>query len=523
MDKTPAGLQFLHIFAEKTYGTKRHFFPQSRSSFQPGLVAGQRYRHTFGDKRLALRYAALSGQMFGQQKVVVNQLSKTKSEQAGYYRFLSNPKVNPAELIYENSHLSKEDVKDKDILVIQDQSSIGFRPKVRRKSYWQKALGVIDDNNTPGLYINCSLVIDWESRCVLGHGDMVLYSRPHNTLSEEQKQQARTARRKLPIEEQESFVWALGASNCKAQLEQSARHTFVMDQGSDKYEVLARMLADGLSDAIWRSKENRQVLDDEGRPGKRLTDVLEGLAWGEGRPTVIRSLNHYSKTNGKQMQRQGRTALIHVRYAKIELALPSGLNRQVSRLSRPLYVVQAMEDPSTVPLGEDPINWRLLTTWPVHSEEQAWKVVEAYQARWFIEQLFRVLKKQGLDIEDTQLRTVQSIKNQIIMAASTAAKAMQLTLARDGKTFIPIETMFDEQQQALLGTLNEEYAGKTQKQTNPHNPKSLAWAAWVIARMGGWKGYASQRPPGPITMKRGLEKFEATEWAVGVLKRRKDM
>lgn len=25
--------------------------------------------------------------------------------------------------------------------------------------------------------------------------------------------------------------------------------------------------------------------------------------------------------------------------------------------------------------------------------------------------------------------------------------------------------------------------------------------------MGGWKGYTSQRPPGPITLKRGLDSF----------------
>ena len=51
--------------------------------------------------------------------------------------------------------------------------------------------------------------------------------------------------------------------------------------------------------------------------------------------------------------------------------------------------------------------------------------------------------------------------------------------------------------------------GKTEKQKNPHPPQTLSWASWVIARLGGWKGYASESPPGPITMLRGLTKFEA--------------
>jgi Transposase DNA-binding/Transposase DDE domain len=493
------------------------FFPQSRADFKPELGPGQRYRHCFGDKRLAARYEGLLASMFREQSIVVNQFSKDKSEQAGYYRFLSNPKVSAPELIYESSRLDRRLTKGKDILVIQDSTSIGLGRKSIRKRYWQDNIGVIDDNCTPGFYVHCSLSIDRESYSLLGLGDLALYSRPLNTGSKEEKQKARTARRKLPIEQQESFVWALCASNSIEQLKESRRVTFVMDQGSDKYEVLSRILANPCAEALWRSKEDRQVVEDGVVSGRRLSDVLSALPWSPPRPTVIRSLNHYSKSNGKCVQRTGRTALIRVRYAKVYLALPSGLCRQPPSLCRPLYVVEAEEAPSTVPPGEEPIRWRLLTTWKVCSDEQAWEVVEAYQARWFIEQLFRILKKQGLCIEDIQLETVQSIKNQSIMAIYTSTKALQLTLARDGDPFIPIETMFDEEQQTVLVKLNKEFSGKTQKQLNPHNPKSLAWAAWVIARMGGWKGYASQRPPGPITMMRGVEAFEKIEWALRVL------
>ena len=36
----------------------------------------------------------------------------------------------------------------------------------------------------------------------------------------------------------------------------------------------------------------------------------------------------------------------------------------------------------------------------------------------------------------------------------------------------------------------------------------MAWASWVIARLGGWNGYGSESPPGPIVMLRGMQKFE---------------
>jgi hypothetical protein len=49
--------------------------------------------------------------------------------------------------------------------------------------------------------------------------------------------------------------------------------------------------------------------------------------------------------------------------------------------------------------------------------------------------------------------------------------------------------------------------GKTEKQKPPFPRTNLAWAAWIIARLGGWKGYASRRPPGVITFHDGWCRF----------------
>jgi hypothetical protein len=489
------------------------FFPESRNDFNVTLCDGQRYRNSFGDKRLSDRHSELLDRMSSKQSIVINQICNQKNEQAGFYRFISNSKVVLPELIYENSILKEDLIRDRDVLVLQDTTSIPLRTKLKKKAYWQKEIGVIDDNRTPGFYIHCSLAIDCSSYAMFGLGDAVVYTRPLNTKTKEKNKQERTSRRKLPLEQQESYVWALGSSNTGKQLKSSQRVTAVMDQGADKYEVITRILDTPSQHVIVRSKEDRQVLNAEGAPEYRLSHVLEVLDWVDWRRIPIRALNHYSKSSGKLVQRQARKALLRIRYTKVQLAKPSGLNRSVATLTRPLYVVEVKEDASTVPDGEQPIQWRILTTWEVCNTKQAWSVIEAYQARWYIEQLFRVLKKQGLCIEYCQLKTLQSIKKQAVMALNIATKAMQLILARDGDSFIPIESMFDEQEQQVLSKINEKLAGSTQKQYNPHDPKSLAWAAWVIARLGGWKGYASQRPPGPITMKRGLQDFAKMAWA----------
>ncbi len=51
------------------------------------------------------------------------------------------------------------------------------------------------------------------------------------------------------------------------------------------------------------------------------------------------------------------------------------------------------------------------------------------------------------------------------------------------------------------------FIGKTQKQKNPYKKSTLQYATWVIARLGGWKGYAKARKPGITTLWLGLKAF----------------
>ena len=86
---------------------------------------------------------------------------------------------------------------------------------------------------------------------------------------------------------------------------------------------------------------------------------------------------------------------------------------------------------------------------------------------------------------------------------------MQLVHARDGATPIPAEEVFTADEVEALRLQQPILEGRTTKQKNPHACGSLAWASWIIARLGGWKGYASESPPGPITMRHGLTRLEA--------------
>jgi hypothetical protein len=95
-----------------------------------------------------------------------------------------------------------------------------------------------------------------------------------------------------------------------------------------------------------------------------------------------------------------------------------------------------------------------------------------------------------------------------VLALAAALDVMRLMLARDGQQEQPIAHVFTPEEQACLSELAPTLEGRTEKQQNPHPQQTLAWASWIIARLGGWNGYRSQHPPGPITFYRGLKQFE---------------
>jgi hypothetical protein len=84
---------------------------------------------------------------------------------------------------------------------------------------------------------------------------------------------------------------------------------------------------------------------------------------------------------------------------------------------------------------------------------------------------------------------------------------MQLRQAREGKSEQKISLVFSEEQVECLEELVRKLEGKTEKQKNQWAGETLAWGSWIIGRLGGWKGYRSQRPPGVITLHEGLMCF----------------
>jgi hypothetical protein len=78
--------------------------------------------------------------------------------------------------------------------------------------------------------------------------------------------------------------------------------------------------------------------------------------------------------------------------------------------------------------------------------------------------------------------------------------------ARDGSPR-PASDVADREILEAAETIGPTLDGKTQRQKNPHERQSLAWLAWIIARLGGWNCY--YKKPGPKTMRAGWDRLAA--------------
>jgi hypothetical protein len=151
-----------------------------------------------------------------------------------------------------------------------------------------------------------------------------------------------------------------------------------------------------------------------------------------------------------------------------------------------------------------PLLWRLVTTLPVATLADARDVVRLYRLRWRIEEVFRVLKSDGLDIEESQLETAGRLLNLAALGLVAAARIIQLVDARD-RSSRPATDVIEPEDVEATAAISATLEGATERQRNHHPPGSLAWLAWIAARLGGWNCY--YKPPGPKTMSRGLDRL----------------
>jgi hypothetical protein len=402
-----------------------------------------------------------------------------RAQEVAFGRFLANEKVTPERLIEGWSEQTKSAVAGRHVLAIQDTSEINFKTKAGRR----RGLGEIGKGSGRGVLVHAMVAVDADNGSCLGLVGGAVYTR---------KGRIKTPHAKRQLKDKESRRWIDTGNQAKDVLAQAAMVTVVHDREGDIYASWAS-LPDANFHVLARAMHDRAVAG-----GGTLSSVMAKLDFVSTRTIELLATP----------KRAARQAVLSLRFSSAEVVRPDGPDARGLQKTVSLRVVEVIE--LNPPAGVEPVRWRLLTTHAVADVATAWQIVDWYRLRWTIEQLFRLMKTHGLRLEDSQLASAEGLIKLAAIATKAAAVTLQLVQARDGKSQEPAAIAFSAPEIAALdGLAAGQYQGRTALQKNPHKPHSLAWATWIIARLGGWNGYPSSKPPGPITLRRGLEYFQA--------------
>ena len=322
------------------------------------------------------------------------------------------------------------------------------------------------------------IAVDSETEAVLGLVDAQIWTR-------DDALQAAPRRDRL-LEDKESIRWLRGAERAAELMTGAASVVVVADRESDIYGCFARRPA--RAELIIRAAHDRALVD----AGHLFSTTA---AWPELAQMQV-------KVASRRVGDPGRIATVALRAGPVVIQRPRNGFAKADPETVSLTLIEARE--ISIPPDGKPLMWRLLTTIAVDDAEGACEIIRLYRLRWRIEEVFRALKSDGMRLEQTQMHEAGRLFKLAVVGLAAATRTIQLVDARDGGPR-PATDVIDAALLPIAQAIGPTLERRTERQKNPHPLNSLAWLAWIIARLGGWNCY--YKPPGPKTMRAGWGQF----------------
>lgn len=455
----------------------------------------------FGDARRMATGSALFQKIVEKGTLVVRRLASGRAEQVRFERFLWSDDVKIEEMKKHALDKTTQLAKDRDhILCFQDSTEIDLSR--RSNDILHSEMGILKNRDDTGFYLHPVMAMDAADDFIIGLSGLSTFE-----YERERKKITSHAMVSMNVEEKKSFRWISSAQESFDTLSLAKMITIVGDRENDFYEFFSRAPKDKFHILV-RSKGTRTASDETISDGTKmkLRDLV--ATWEPKGTRAIEIRSREGAVRGgldARAKREKRTAQLEIRFGTCRLHR-SKTGEKCDPESLNITVVDVIEIEEKGDTKYERVHWTLLTSHKVQNSEEAWKIVEWYRKRWNIEQLFRTAKKGGMRLEDIELSKGESIKKLSFLGLLASIKILQLTLCRDGKIKRNASDIFSSDELLVLQATQKKYEGKTEKQKNPHKICSVAWAHWILGRMGGWKGYTkSEGPAGPVTIKRGLD------------------
>jgi hypothetical protein len=435
----------------------------------------------FGDRRLTRRLLKLVERLGPDPSASFPDAAGDDATLEATYRFFQNESVTPERILAPHIAATVRRCREAErVIIAHDTTELSFPSK-------REGLGRVNDAGT-GFFAHYAIAIaDAECRRPLGVLGLHTYTRQGPP-----KREKHTER--IAEEERESFRWASLVENVAPMLGPEVETIHVMDSEADAFWLFRRLVESGTRFVI-RLTHDRAVLED----GERmlLSESVRGI---EGRLTrevalSARAAPHRAEAGRKRnLTRSTRSAMLVFSACSLTLAAPKN-EPKVKTLK--LNVVHVRE--VDAPPGVEPVDWKLITTESIETIEDLERIVDAYRARWRIEEFFKALKT-GCAIEKRQLESLSTLLNALAVFTPLAMQLLDLrSMARDAPD-VPASEILRPVQLLVL---------QRHRSTRLRIDATARDALLAVARLGGH--ITNNGEPGWVVLGRGYEKLLVLE------------
>jgi hypothetical protein len=402
------------------------------------------------------------------------------AELEGAYRFFNNERVVASQVFA--SHFGAtvgRCEREKKVLVVHDSTECAF------------------SGDRDGLY-----KLSNQRRGFIGHFSMALSAdgtrRPlgtlaYATLKRVEKNPDDTWIKRFNDPTKESLRWFAGVDAAERHLGGRASAVHVMDREGDSWELFQHLLDGGHAFVIRLSKE--RALPGGGKLSAALADApvvlhrevkLSERPDDEKRPAAKR----------KHPAREERLATLGVSAVSVDFRRPKHIADAPPSLAVNVVHVHELGAPD----GADPVEWRLVTNLPIDDAASIAFVVDAYRARWVIEEFFKSLKT-GCSFLKRQAESLAVLERILAVYTPAAWRLLLLRWVSRHSPDAPAETVVTPVQLQCL-----RYAVRRTKFSSRPTARE---AALAVAELGGH--ILNNGEPGWLVLGRGLDRLAERE------------
>jgi hypothetical protein len=397
------------------------------------------------------------------------------------YRLLSNPAVDPQAIGKAHRRQTLQACSAHPVvLCVQDTTELDLTTKTA-----MRGRGSLGGGSTQGLLQHSALAVvpaadDEALRTDTAH----LLGLLHQQWNQRTDPPTGETLRQLQARRTDADVWLETARSVAGLGSSPTRLIHVGDRHCDIYRFFQQALALRQGFVV-RARFDRALAQEE--IPQTLWQALQDQPVAE-----VRTIAVHEQRTGKGVVRSARRKVRRgIRYRQVTLAPPGNDPRTDG--AAPI-TCQAVLVEEVGAQGTEPLQWLLLTSEPVDSVAEAWRIVHDYRQRWVVEEWHRALKE-GCKVEEASFDDALDVQRLAAIKGIVAVRLLQLRELAQAATDEPAQL-----QQAVPTTWLRVVAALAKVPPLTLTPR-LFWLS--IAKQGGYLGRARDPRPGWKVLWRG--------------------